>query len=88
MEYVIQKDEEIQNSPSLEAYLTQRRISQSSQDSGDMANWSDNCDYTCGICGEVTLSYLKFHLHIVRQHKMKNMKEYKKEYDEPKATHR
>ena len=43
-----------------------------------MKEWADNCEFKCAICQEVVFSNIKFNLHVVRKHKLKNIKEYRK----------
>ena len=43
-----------------------------------MKEWADYCEFKCSVCQEVVFSNVKLNLHVVRRHKLKNMKEYRK----------
>jgi len=92
MEYVIEREEEIKNSPTLEEYLKRRKEEDLEQaESADdlmMKEWADYCEFKCSVCQEVVFSNVKLNLHVVRRHKLKNMKEYRAIYGDPESKHR
>ena len=90
MEYVIEREEEIRSSPTLAEYLKRRTSNENSETTDEklMNEWSDYCEYKCGLCEETLLSNLKFNLHLVRVHKLKKMKEYREKYGDPETTQR
>ena len=90
MEYVIEREEEIKSSPTLAEYFKRRARDESSESTDEklMNEWSDYCEYKCGLCQETLLSNLKFNLHVVRVHKLKKMKEYREKYGDPETTQR
>ena len=91
MEYVLEKEEELKNSLTLEEYFRRRKAEEDgSESSADrlLREWFDYCEYKCGLCQEVCFSNTKFHAHIVRQHKLKNMKVYRERFGDPETTQR
>ena len=91
MSYVIEKEEELKNSPSVEEYLKNKEAEDQKLGSSEeriMEEWYDWCEFKCSICSKVVSSNLKFHTHIVRQHKLKNMKEYRSLHGNPEVVQR